>query len=188
MNTGTSRRIGLVLAAWTSVGTIPSRLWSWFGTAIRTLFSRTHRLKEATPILHAAAIKPWGNLRWAWPRDGRRETLEGAGIALAKQYSAQGLEMLHEHAQFEDGSVSVEAGLMDMLDRMQTGRFKVFKELHDWWEEFRLYHRKDGKVVKEGDDLMAATRYALMMLRFARTEKQRRDFHREIVYPSLGRF
>ena len=32
--------------------------------------SRTHRLKEATPILHAAAIKPWGNLRWAWPRDG----------------------------------------------------------------------------------------------------------------------
>jgi hypothetical protein len=150
--------------------------------------SRTHRLKEATPILHAAAIKPWGNLRWAWPRDGRRETLEGAGIALAKQYSAQGLEMLHEHAQFEDGSVSVEAGLMDMLDRMQTGRFKVFKELNDWWEEFRLYHRKDGRVVKEGDDLMAATRYALMMLRFARTEKQRRDFHREIVYPSLGRF
>jgi phage terminase large subunit-like protein len=150
--------------------------------------SRTHRLKEATPILHAAAIKGWGNLRWAWPRDGRRETLEGAGIALAKQYSAQGLEMLHEHAQFEDGSVSVEAGLMDMLDRMQTGRFKVFKELNDWWEEFRLYHRKDGKVVKEGDDLMAATRYALMMLRFARTEKQRRDFHREIVYPSLGRF
>ena len=45
--------------------------------------SRTHRLKEATPILHAAAIKPWGNLLWAWPRDGRRETLEGAGIALA---------------------------------------------------------------------------------------------------------
>ena len=77
----------------------------------------------------------------------------------------------------------VEAGLMDMLDRMQTGRFKVFKELNDWWEEFRLYHRKDGRVVKEGDDLMAATRYALMMLRFARTEKQRRDFHREIVYP-----
>jgi Terminase RNaseH-like domain/Terminase large subunit, T4likevirus-type, N-terminal len=150
--------------------------------------SRTHRLTEATPVLHAAALKAWGNFRWAWPSDGRRETLEGAGIALAQQYSAQGLEMLHEHAQFEDGSVSVEAGLMDMLDRMQTGRFKVFKELNDWWEEFRLYHRKDGRVVKEGDDLMAATRYALMMLRHARTEKQRRDFHRVIEYPELGRF
>ena len=30
----------------------------------------------------------------------------------------QGLNMLHQHAQFEDGSVSVEAGLMAMLARM----------------------------------------------------------------------
>src|SRR6516162_5296686 len=67
--------------------------------------SRVHRLKEATPIEHAAAIRPWGkDLRWSWPRDGKRETLEGAGIALAEQYKAQGLNMLHEHAQFEDGS------------------------------------------------------------------------------------
>jgi hypothetical protein len=34
---------------------------------------------------------------------------------------------------------------------------KVFNTLNDWFEEFRLYHRKDGKVVKEGDDLLAAT-------------------------------
>ena len=129
--------------------------------------SRTHRVRETTPVVFAAAIKPWGKLPWAWPRDGRRETLEGAGVAVAKQYAAQGLDMLHEHAQFEDGSVSVEAGLMDMLTRMEAGRFKVFKHLNDWWEEFRLYHRKDGKVVKEGDDLMSATRYAVMMLRFA---------------------
>ena len=43
---------------------------------------------------------------------------------------------------------------------METGKFKVFCPLLDWFEEFRLYHRKDGKVVKEGDDLLAATRYA----------------------------
>ena len=73
--------------------------------------TKTHRLREATPVLHAAAIKPWGNLRWAWPRDGRRETLEGAGISLAKQYSEQGLDMLHEHAQFEDGSVVSRGGV-----------------------------------------------------------------------------
>jgi phage terminase large subunit-like protein len=145
--------------------------------------SRTHRISEATPVLHAAALRPWGDLRWAWPRDGRRETLEGAGIALAKQYRDQGLDMLHEHAQFEDGSVSVEAGLMAMLDRMQTGRFKVFKHLNDWFEEFRLYHRKDGRVVKEGDDLMSATRYALMSLRHARTDAMKRNFERRIEMP-----
>lgn len=56
--------------------------------------ARTHRLKEATPIEHAAAIRPWGDLRWAWPRDGKRETLESAGISLAEQYRAQGLNCL----------------------------------------------------------------------------------------------
>src|SRR5262245_59192719 len=54
-----------------------------------------------------------------------------------------------------------------MLTRMETGKFKVFDTLLDWFEEFRLFHRKDGKVVKEGDDLLSATRYGVMMLRFA---------------------
>jgi terminase large subunit-like protein len=113
-----------------------------------------------------------GQTQWAWPRDGRRDTLEGAGIALANQFGEQGLEMLHEHAQWEeDKSVSVEAGLAKMLTMMQTGKFKVMKHLNDWFEEFRLYHRKDGKVVKENDDLLSATRYAIMMLRYAECPK-----------------
>jgi phage terminase large subunit-like protein len=132
--------------------------------------SRCYRVREATPIVHAAVLRAWGKIPIAWPRDGRRETLEGAGIALAKQYEAQGLDMIGIHAQFEDKSISVEAGLMDTLDRMQSGRFKVFKHLNDWFDEFRLYHRKDGRVHKEGDDLMSATRYAVMMLRYARTD------------------
>jgi phage terminase large subunit-like protein len=132
--------------------------------------ARCYRVREATAVIHAAALRPWGTeLPWAWPRDGRRETLEGAGIALAKQYEAQGLAMLPIHAQFQDKSISVEAGIADMLIRMETGRFMVFKHLNEWFEEFRLYHRKDGRVHKEGDDLMSATRYAVMMLRYGRT-------------------
>ena len=137
--------------------------------------TKCYRVREATPVIHAAALKLWGKrLPWAWPRDGRRETLEGAGKPLADQYRAQGLEMLHEHAQFEGGSVSVEAGIADMLIRMEGGRFKVLKHLNEWFEEFRLYHRKDGRVHKEGDDLMSATRYAVMMLRYAETSLPRR--------------
>ena len=105
---------------------------------------------------------------------------------LAEQYGKQGLDMLFEHAQFEEGSVSVEAGLQDMLIRMESGRFKVFKHLNDWFDEFRLYHRKDGKVHKEGDDLMSATRYAVMMLRYARTAVEYNRFHRKIEYPKIG--
>ena len=68
---------------------------------------------------------------------------------------------------YQRGREAFEAGLIEMLARMESGRFKVFADLNDWFEEFRLYHRKDGRVVKERDDLMAATRYGIMMLSYA---------------------
>ena len=71
------------------------------------------------------------------------------------------------------GGNSVEAGLMEMLDRMEHGRFKVFNTLYDWFEEYRMYHRKDGKLVKLKDDLMSATRYATMSLRHSTTQNSR---------------
>jgi len=148
--------------------------------------SKCYRVKEATPVVHASALRAWGHLRWMWPLDGGRETLEGAGVALAEQYRKEGLDMWFEHAQYLDGSRSLEAGLADMLIRMESGRFKVFKHLNDWFEEFRLYHRRDGLVHKENDDLMCATRYAVMMLRFAQTVKEHQDFYGRINYPKQG--
>jgi len=50
----------------------------------------------------------------------------------------------------------------------------------------RLYHRKDGRVVKEGDDLMCASRYALMSLRHASTKARYDRFRRPIEYPKTG--
>lgn len=132
--------------------------------------TNTHRQREAVPLMHASAIKAWGD--WvpvAWPHDGLQHD-KGSGEQLARQYAAAGMLMLAERATFEDGSHGVEAGLMDMLERMQTGRWKVFSHLEDWFAEFRLYHRKDGRVVKLQDDLLSATRYALMMKRKARTK------------------
>lgn len=126
-----------------------------------------YRQKEQTPVVHAAAVNARG--KWipvAWPHDGLQHD-KGSGVQLADQYRQQGVNMLAEKVTFSDGSNGVEAGIMDMLDRMKTGRFKVASHLNDWWEEFRLYHRKDGQIVKEGDDLMSATRYALMALRHA---------------------
>ena len=41
-------------------------------------------------------------------------------------------------------------------------------------------------MVKEGDDLMCATRYALMMLRYAKTKSFSDKWRREIEYPRLG--
>jgi hypothetical protein len=46
---------------------------------------------------------------------------------LKEQYERHGLNMMFEHAKFDDGSNGVEAGLMEMLDRMKSGKLKVFK-------------------------------------------------------------
>jgi phage terminase large subunit-like protein len=126
-----------------------------------------HRQREQTPTMFAASLLPWGKwLPWAWPHDGLQHD-KGSGEQLAQQYRDAGLAMLDERATFEDGTNGVEAGVSEMLDRMQTGRWKVFAHLNDWFEEFRLYHRKDGLIVKSGDDLLSASRYAMMMRRFA---------------------
>jgi len=60
--------------------------------------------------------------------------------------------------------------VMEMLDRMQTGRWKVFSTCGGWLGEFRLYHRLEGLIVKERDDRISASRYGLMMRRFAKTK------------------
>ena len=128
---------------------------------------KTYRIRNETPIIHASHLKPWGqSLVWAWPHDGLQHD-KGSGEQLAEQYRKQGLSLLPEKATHEAGGFGLEAGIMDMLERMQSGRFKVSAHLEDWWQEFRLYHRKAGRIVKERDDLMSATRMALMMLRYS---------------------
>jgi phage terminase large subunit-like protein len=126
------------------------------------------RIDKRTPAEQAAVLRLWGDeLPWAWPHDGLN-TEKGTGEALAKQYRKHKLKLTEKRATFPDGSNSVEAGLLDILQRMQGGRFRVFSNLLEWFEEFRLYHRKDGKIVKAGDDLMDATRYGVMMIRHAK--------------------
>lgn len=132
----------------------------------------TYRVKDQSILIHAASIKTRGD--WvpvAWPHDGLQRD-KGSGEQLMQQYRQHGLNMLKERATFDDGTNGLEAGLAEMLTRMQTQRLKVFSHLGDWFEEFRLYHRKDGLVVKMTDDLMSATRYGLMMRRFAKTQEE----------------
>lgn len=131
-----------------------------------------YRKRQAGPVIHAASIKPWGDwIPVAWPHDGLRKDKDPSGKEFRKLYEEQGLNMLPDKAEFEDGGYGREAGLMDMLDRMETGRWKVFRTCASWLEERRMYHRKDGVVVDERDDVLCASRYALMMLRHAIQQK-----------------
>jgi phage terminase large subunit-like protein len=124
--------------------------------------------KMSLPLHHALAMKPiGGEVPVAWPHDGNVRD-KGSGEALKDIYKKHGLKMLHEHSQWEEGGYSTEAGIKEMEERMATGRLKVADHLSDWFQEFNDYHRKDGQVVKVRDDLMSATRIAIMHKRFAR--------------------
>ena len=132
----------------------------------------TYRVKDTSIVQHAAAIRTRGEwIPVAWPHDGLQRD-KGSGQQLAVQYKTQGLAMMRERATFEDGSNGLEAGVAQMLERMQTRRLRVFSHLSEWFEEFRLYHRKDGLIVTKVDDLMAATRYGMMMRRMAKTQSE----------------
>jgi len=144
-----------------------------------------YRESRAIPAIHAAAIQPWGAwIPTAWPHDGLN-TEKGTGDELVKAYSKEGLNMLPAKAtnppdpkqgQKEgEGGNSVEASILAMFERMETGRWKVFSTCRQWLQEQRTYHRDEQmRLVKLRDDLISASRYAHMMLRHARTETIKR--------------
>lgn len=117
------------------------------------------------PLIHAAAMIPIaGNVPVAWPHDGNKRELDGEDLAY--KYKKAKLRMRPVHATWENGGYSTEAGIYEMDERMKTGRFKVNRMFAPWFDEWRMYHRKDGAIVKINDDLLSATRVAIMDKRF----------------------
>ena len=131
------------------------------------------RKKGMTPDVHVPKMNKRGTwIPVAWPHDGMNRG-KADGTVLHAQYRKEGAAMLSMSARYDKdvgGAQPVEPVLMDMLTRMMDGRFKVFSDCGEWFEEFRSYHRKDGKVVAVRDDILKATQYAMMMLRYARQD------------------
>ncbi len=143
------------------------------------------RMSDMVPAMHARNIMfIAAEVPVAWPHDGAQRE-KGTGIPLSRLYKAEGLKMLDKHAQFEDGTNSVEAGILEMDQRFKSGRLKFARHLTDLVEEYRFYHRKDGLIVKIKDDLMDCVRGIIMMKRFARVVAlggmQKRRRRQEVV-------
>src|SRR5215472_6593919 len=75
------------------------------------------RMRNALPLQHADAMKRIApDVRVAYPRDGDSRE-KASGVPLVRSYRDQGLRMLPEHAQFSDGSISTETGVMQIIER-----------------------------------------------------------------------
>jgi len=107
---------------------------------------------EADVPVHAAAIRSKGD----WfpglmdPAANGREQIDGEYLMQA--FRKHGLVLQAIDNPFESGTLAV-------LERMRSGRLKVFSSCVQYLQERRLYRRdEDGQIVKENDSLQDALR------------------------------
>lgn len=121
--------------------------------------------ERSEPSIHAAAIKARGE----WipgaidPASRGRSQIDGR--ALMDMYSDLGLKL-------KPAINAVEAGLYECWEALSTGRIKVFKGCNQFMREIASYMRDEkGNVVKSGDHVMDAFRYAYMTRDIAKNQQ-----------------
>ena len=146
-------------------------VWSAYDAATDTIYIYDcYHAKAGVPALHATAINARG--RWIpviLPHDADN-TERGSGRSVSQYYQEAGvntmLETFYNPIDWTGNKNNfVEPGIMEMTQRMKTGRLKVFKNCGRFFEEMRRYHRKDGKIVKTFDDTMDAARYSALSVK-----------------------
>lgn len=121
------------------------------------LYSEHYR-GQAEPAVHAEAIKARG----AWMNGTIDPASRGRGQRDGQQLFQNYIDLGLTLVPAKNG---VEAGIMEVLERMSSGRLRVFSTLQSWLAEYRICRRDDhGKIVKKNDHLMDATRYLVVML------------------------
>jgi phage terminase large subunit-like protein len=124
---------------------------------------KTYAVSGENAATHAAAANSyWSFAPCVFPHDVDI-TERGSGKTIRQYYNDAGLTRTMDFKNV-DGSISVDPGIFDIYERMRDGRFKVFSTCTEFWREFRLYHRQEGKLVKENDDVMDAVRYGAIMI------------------------
>ena len=116
------------------------------------LYSEYYR-GEAEPSVHASAVRSRGDWIPIAIDPASRGRGQSDGGQLFQDYIDLGLDLI----QADNG---VDAGIYNVWEMLSSGRLKVFNTMRNWLMEYRLYRRDEkGKIVKENDHLMDATRY-----------------------------
>ena len=145
--------------------------WNWTATVFGAwdeqsdiiYIWRAYKAGQAEPVVHTEAIRGPrvdGEPKWGWipgvcdPAANASNQLDGQ--KLFEVYRGLGLNI-------DKAANAVSAGLLEVWNRLSSGRMKVFASLSPWFSEFAMYHRDErGNIVKVNDHLMDATRYLVM--------------------------
>lgn len=108
------------------------------------------RIKEVAKDWMIGVIDPSSNHRHA--TDGEQ---------LLAQYKKLGLKL-----RIADNSV--ESGITKVWSLLAAGKLKIFANCYNFLNEYILYRREKGKIIKKDDHLLDALRYAIMSEQHAR--------------------
>jgi hypothetical protein len=132
-------------------------IWGAFDRETDTVYLYVEHYRGfAEPSIHADAIKARGDWIPGVIDPASRGRSQKDGSKLLTEYHKLRLKLA-------PADNAVEAGLHAVFQRLSSGRLKVFSNCRNWLSEYRLYRRNEkGKIVKERDHLMDATRYLIM--------------------------
>jgi len=115
-----------------------------------------HYRGQAEPSIHASAVKARG--AWIPGNIDYAGSNQANGERTMSLYENEGLNLFLANK-------AVGAGLLEVYQRLSSGRIKFFTTLQHTLIEYRIYRRNEkGKIVKENDHLMDALRYLVMGL------------------------
>ena len=128
--------------------------------------------RKQTVPMHAVGIRAMGGdkIPCQFPHDAFKHDTAGSGKQFIKLFESQGIKAVPTTfsnppaADGKPGGNSVEVGLHWMLTKMQEGKLKVFSTCRRWLQEKATYHRKGGKIIALDDDMISASRYALLCI------------------------
>lgn len=121
-------------------------------TDVLYLYGEYYRA-QAEPSIHAQAIQAHGKWIPGSIDPASRGRSQVDGEQLLSTYQQLGLNI-------SPANNSREAGILEVWQRLSTGRLKVFSSCQNWIKEYRFYRRDEkGQVVKKADHLMDSTRY-----------------------------
>lgn len=120
-----------------------------------------HYQGNQPPEVHAARIKAVAGDWMSGAIDpASKNRSQSDGQQLLVSYRKLGLRL-------REANNAVESGIQTVWSLLAAGKLKIFANCYNFLNEYILYRREKGNVVKENDHLMDALRYGIVEHRYA---------------------